>query len=75
MSITKEESDAIYAGPAVLANKVYLILYPSHGRLSFVEQSQDGECFGRAAVTMSVADLKELQKLLATMLDEQTNIA
>lgn len=64
-AVTEQELEAIFSGPAVLANKVYFSSMANGVRLTFMEQrSQTEPPIFRTAAFLSVQDAIALLKLM-----------
>lgn len=67
--ITPEEIDAVFSGPAPLANRFVATLHPSGVRIAFAEQIiAGGDSFFRTAVVLNYTDAIELYKVLQNLL-------
>ena len=67
--LTPEEIDAVFSGPAPLANRFVATLHPSGVRMAFAEQIvTGGNSFFRTAVVLNYSDAIDLYKVLQTLL-------
>ncbi len=69
-TMSEEEMQVPFGGPAVFANKIYLTSAPTGIRLAFGEQYGDkvGPVF-RAAVMLAIPDAESLRDLLTRTLE------
>jgi hypothetical protein len=68
LKISTEEMNVAFDGPSVFTNKFYITANGPVARVSFCEQVPNSDrLLFRAAVTMTLSDLLQLQALIQTL--------